>query len=364
MNRPPRERERELEGQYAQDQFEPRAVASRRSGRPVAPATPPQSFFRRNWVSIVGITIGTLFSIVQFGPVNQRSRAPGRGGPPGRIGSSTFHWNGTIAAGHQVEVKGFNGAVRAVAGDGDQVEVTAVRSSRGRNPADVPIAIIEDAGDLTVCAAAPDNANVCAGDGGLGPQNGVEIEYTIRLPRGVNFNAETVNGGITVDGVTGDVSVETVNGALDITASGAISAETVNGGIRASVPSITDNLSFETVNGSITVRLPSDAAVDVTAETLGGGISSDFPLSITSPRPGQPREASGAIGGGGNDLSMETVNGSIQLRRLGSSEGGGTSVGNGRGSGTGAGSGSNTPPRGPRGPRPPRPPGVTVGGQN
>jgi hypothetical protein len=324
VKRPSRERQRPASELDDQD-FEQRGVAR---ARPHAVAPEPTSWAQRNWVSIVGLSVGLLVSLWRFGPSHQSRSVPGGG----RFADAPFHWQQSVTAGHHVDIKGMSGAVRAVASEGDQLEVNAIRRSRGGvNPAEVPIAVIEKDGDFTVCAAAPGAPQDCAD--GDDQQRGVSVEYLIRVPKGVAFEASTVNGGITVEGLTAAVDVETVNGGIQIATTGGARAETVNGGIRASVGSTSQDLSFETVNGSISVSLPEDASVDVRAETLSGSISSDFPLNIPKVRPGQQKTASGRIGSGGHELRLETVNGSIGLHR---------------GGGTGELPQAPSPPRGPR----------------
>jgi DUF4097 and DUF4098 domain-containing protein YvlB len=67
------------------------------------------------------------------------------------------------------------------------------------------------------------------------------------------------------------------------------------------------------VNGSITVTLTGDINADVSASTVNGSISTDYPLTVQG-RFG-PKRLHGTIGSGGRALSMATVNGSIELRR-------------------------------------------------
>jgi hypothetical protein len=277
---------------------------------------PPQSWFRRYWVSIVGVSVGALVSIWRFG-IPQMPRHPGeppfmgRGGP---LSSANFHWAGPVAAGHQVEVRGLNGAIRAMAADGDQVDVVAVKHARNGSAAEVPIAVVQDGGNVTICAATPSEPNTCA-EGGEGGPGAVSVEYTVHIPRGVRFAAHSVNGGISAEDLTAAVELETVNGGIQVSTTGSAKAETVNGSIRATVGSTTEDLSFQTVNGSIHVGVPENASVDVRAETMSGSISSDFPLNIPKPKPGEEKTASGRIGSGGHNLKMETVNGSISLQK-------------------------------------------------
>ena len=68
-----------------------------------------------------------------------------------------------------------------------------------------------------------------------------------------------------------------------------------------------------TVNGSITLTLPPDLNTDVKATTVNGDISSDFPMTISGRV--SRRKVEGTIGGGGRLLSLDSVNGSITLKR-------------------------------------------------
>jgi DUF4097 and DUF4098 domain-containing protein YvlB len=54
-------------------------------------------------------------------------------------------------------------------------------------------------------------------------------------------------------------------------------------------------------------------AADVKAETVNGTIETDFALTVSGRL--SRRHLSGTIGGGGRSLEMETVNGSIHLKK-------------------------------------------------
>ena len=112
---------------------------------------------------------------------------------------------------------------------------------------------------------------------------------------GSSGNIRRVNGSITVDSgqLAGDVA--TVNGSIAI-------------GEDARVRDV------ETVNGSITLTLPAGAGATVSAETVNGGFSSDFPLTVDAGRWG-PKRVTGTIGAGGGRLVLETVNGGISIRK-------------------------------------------------
>ncbi len=231
-----------------------------------------------------------------------------------------FHWNGKLAAGKTIEIKGVNGDINAVAGSGD-VEVTAVKHARRSDPDEVKIEVVPSDEGVTICAVYPsygDRDNTCeAGEHGHmnTHDNDVQVNFTVHVPPGVRFAGHTVNGEVEAANLGGDVEANTVNGSIRVSTTGIAEASTVNGSITASMgrSTWTDALEFHTVNGGITLDLPAGISTEVRASTVNGDIETDFPLMVTG-RLG-PRRVNGTIGNGGRRLALETVNGSIRLRK-------------------------------------------------
>lgn len=233
-----------------------------------------------------------------------------------------FAWNGRIAPGQTVEIKGVNGSIRAVRAEGDAVMVDAVKHARRSNPDEVEIVVVEHARGVTICAVYPTPAgarpNECApGDGGRlsSRENDVRVDFTVRVPDDIHLVARTVNGQVDARGLGGDVVARTVNGDVRIETAGTAEAQTVNGSIEAALGRAdwSGRIGFKTVNGSITLELPVDLHTELRAQTVNGGIETDFPLQIQG-RLIRTR-VNGRIGEGGRELSLETVNGSIRLRK-------------------------------------------------
>jgi hypothetical protein len=233
-----------------------------------------------------------------------------------------FAWDGRVAPGQAVEIKGINGDVDAGPASGDRVEVAAVKRGRRSDPASVQVKVVEHAGGVTICAVYPSSQgrrpNECLpGEGGhLGANdNDVSVRFTVRVPAGVRFVGRTVNGDVAAEHLAGDVQATTVNGGVRLSTAGQAEAETVNGSITASVGQASgeDPLTFKTVNGSITVELPAAANADLRAATVNGDIHSDFPLRGHTRI--SRRSLSGTIGSGGRRLALDTVNGSIRIRQ-------------------------------------------------
>jgi len=231
-----------------------------------------------------------------------------------------FHWKGQVAAGKTIEIKGVNGDIDAVAGSGE-VEVTAVKHAHRSDPDEVKIQVVQHEDGVTICAVYPsdgDRENTCeTGEHGhmSTHDNDVKVNFTVRVPAGVRFAGHTVNGEVEAANLSGDVEAHSVNGSIRVSTSGSAEASTVNGSITASMGRAqwTDALEFHTVNGGITLNLPPNVSTEVRASTVNGDIETDFPLMVTG-RLG-PRRVTGTIGSGGRRLALETVNGSIRLRK-------------------------------------------------
>lgn len=229
-----------------------------------------------------------------------------------------FRWSGTVAAGRIVEIKGVNGPVEAEPATGGEVVVTAVKSARRSDPDEVRIEVIEHAGGVTVCAVYPSRGdrNRCEpGEGGRNEvrRNDVSVAFRVQVPEGVHFRGVTVNGGVGVRDLGGDVDVTTVNGDVNISTTGFALARTVNGSIRASMGSWSgDDVSFETVNGGIELDVPDDIDARVEARWVNGGLETDLPITLQGRMSRQ--RASGTLGDGGPELRLRTVNGSIRIR--------------------------------------------------
>jgi hypothetical protein len=231
-----------------------------------------------------------------------------------------FHWKGKIAPGKAIEIKGVNGDISAVAGSGE-VEVTAVKHARRSDPDEVKIEVVPSEDGVTICAVYPSDGrreNSCeAGEHSHMNvrDNDVRVDFTVRVPAGVQFHGATVNGAVEAANLASDVDATSVNGSIRISTSGYASGRTVNGSIVAAMGSATwsDALDFTTVNGAITLDFPANLSADVRASTVNGEIVTDFPLTVTG-RLG-PRRLNGTIGSGGRRLELSTVNGTIRLRK-------------------------------------------------
>jgi hypothetical protein len=235
-----------------------------------------------------------------------------------------FSWDGRIAPGRWVYVRDLNGSIRVEKATGDRAEVTAVKRWRRGNPDQVRIEV-EKIGqgdnDVLICAFWTENSS-CDEDGYHshgrsygGRDNDVTVDFTVRLPEGVKLGVSTVNGGLRVSGATSEVRAETVNGRVEAQSSGGpVRASTVNGDVDVRMRSLGDgDLDYSTVNGSITIEVPENIDADLDLRTVNGGLSLDFPITLSGRV--NPRSIRAKIGRGGRRIKLETVNGSIEVRK-------------------------------------------------
>jgi DUF4097 and DUF4098 domain-containing protein YvlB len=151
-----------------------------------------------------------------------------------------------------------------------------------------------------------------------GNDGGGSVAYDLSVPADVTLDAiETVNGDVSIHAVSGTVKATTVNGGLEVGNLVAdVSLETVNGEITADFETLGagQRVDADAVNGRIELLLPADASARINAETVNGSIDADdFGLEPEKGFVG--RDLSGEIGGGDARISLDTVNGSIKIRK-------------------------------------------------
>jgi predicted Ser/Thr protein kinase len=147
--------------------------------------------------------------------------------------------------------------------------------------------------------------------------NDATIDYLIYLPQNAQLQGiHSVNGPVTIDGVSGDISTTTVNGETSIQAAGGnLKLATVNGRITAKLRSWDAERSVlaDAVNGELEIYLPTNASAQVSIKTVNGGISTDFSGLEAKNGLGVGHSLKGALGSGSGTIKVTTVNGGVRL---------------------------------------------------
>ncbi len=219
----------------------------------------------------------------------------------------------TLDEGGRFSISNVNGSITITGGSGNTVEIVATKKAKNQQDLDeIEIEISYSASEIVVETELGDS------DGWFSHGSSGQVKYEIAVPSGTTLDSvETVNGDVIISGVTGKVVAESVNGDLDIIGlEGDVRLSTVNGGINASFEKCEgeQRIKAETVNGRVTIVLPEDADVQVSADTLNGGINGrDFGLETDKGFVGS--DLNGNIGNGSARLNIDTVNGSIKIKK-------------------------------------------------
>jgi hypothetical protein len=162
-----------------------------------------------------------------------------------------------------------------------------------------------------------------------------DIDLTIQVPLNTSLELHTINNGdIKVENVSGEIEVANVNGAIILSRiSGSAVAQTVNGDVTVTFTRLDGKkpLSLITLNGDVDVTLPATAKVDFKLKIDNQGeIYSDFELALQNKSEKTVEDkrshggryqvkidktVSGSINGGGQEITLNTFNGDILLRK-------------------------------------------------
>jgi DUF4097 and DUF4098 domain-containing protein YvlB len=158
----------------------------------------------------------------------------------------------------------------------------------------------------------------------------VTYNFIIHVPRDTGLRLRTVNGEVKTEETSGKFDIRGVNGSVSMTGvAGYGTLHTVNGrtsiSFRESPKMASD---FQTVNGTIEASFPPNLSADLRFKTLNGQAYTDFDASALLPSTAQAgnrrngkfvyrtnHTSSVRIGAGGPELSFETLNGDIRIKK-------------------------------------------------
>jgi hypothetical protein len=220
-----------------------------------------------------------------------------------------------LAGVRKVRVQNVNGSIQIETG-GDHLQVVAVKKVKSASDSDLlketEIRVTKSGSIIDVETILPKRGRFFrwAFFGGTGS---ADVAYQITVPAALALEAETVNGRVTAANRTGDLVLSTVNGGVRVDGhDGPLKVNTVNGSVEVSFAGPMRQASLETVNGSVTVTCARESSIRCALQTTNGRIQSQFP-EVTVEGKWGPKEARGAINGGRENLTVETVNGDVRL---------------------------------------------------
>jgi hypothetical protein len=227
-----------------------------------------------------------------------------------------------VAPNGRFELINVNGRITAEPTDGTEVVVEGHKTAKGRSDEAAKellskLEIREEVGDSTVrVESRPPRLNGFSGH---------QIEWTVKVPKGVILDLRTVNGGVRLNDLSNEIHAKTTNGGVrgeNIDAS-LIEASSVNGGVEFNLSSpleASDSIELETVNGGVTFGVPSDSKATIAARCVNGGVNVDD-LEIARDDDGaandyeRKRRLNGTMNGGGAKVNLNTTNGGVHLNK-------------------------------------------------
>ncbi len=232
-------------------------------------------------------------------------------------GSAQDTWERTytVAPGGRVEVLNVNGEIRAEAASGATVHVRAERhvsasSDEAAQDALRQIEMREEVGPerVRIETKAP-----------RGRWGGHKVTYVVQVPAGVHVDLRTVNGGVRLDNVGGEVRATATNGGVrgrlaDVSV---LDARTTNGGVELEVAGTVSRdgrVSLASVNGGVRLAVREGTQADLTARCTNGRVTvSDLALDVEGEQ--TRRRVAGRLNGGGARIDLQTTNGGVTVRQ-------------------------------------------------
>jgi len=155
-----------------------------------------------------------------------------------------------------------------------------------------------------------------AGKGGDSDDARQVVSYDVYVPRHMDLDLRTHNGGLRISGVTGRMTLETENGGLSIEgAGGDVRAHAQNGGLNVRLTGTHwegAGLDAETQNGGVRLVVPEGYSARLTTGTVNGGIRTDVPITVSGRI---SRQFSLTLGSGGAPVRATTTNGGVIIER-------------------------------------------------
>lgn len=229
--------------------------------------------------------------------------------------SDTWTRSYDLPAGGRIEILNVNGEIRAEASTGAKLEVTAERSASAATDEQArellnAIEMREEVSERRVRIET------------IGPRRrlgGHKASFVVRVPAGVHVDLRTVNGGVRLDNVGGEVRATSTNGGVKgtVAAASLIEARTTNGGVELSMSgALADGgeVRLTSVNGGVRLAVPSDTRADVSARCVNGRINVND-LTLAAEGEQTRRRVQGTINGGGARIELQTTNGGVTIGR-------------------------------------------------
>jgi DUF4097 and DUF4098 domain-containing protein YvlB len=215
----------------------------------------------------------------------------------------------------RLSLKNINGDLTLDGWDKNRIEVTAEKTASSKEDLDdIRIDFRKDGDYLSI------DVKLEHEDGWSHHGEGPRVDFTVHVPRGTEVDqVELVNGDVDITAIEGDVDASSVNGQVSgEKIGGDVDLSTVNGGVSLVATGAPSSIRMNSVNGGVTLVLPKKFDARIEAGTLHGDIVAIHGLDVDATS-FTGSSMKGIIGKGTMKVDLNTVNGSIAIKREGES---------------------------------------------
>jgi hypothetical protein len=220
-----------------------------------------------------------------------------------------------VSPGGRLEIINVNGKIVAEPASGSKIEIQAERTAKSTSDEAArellgKIEMREDVGS--------DKVRIEVRAPRMSGPSGHDIKWLVKVPKGLAVDLRTVNGGVQLSGLDGDIRARATNGGIvgaDLAPTG-VDAAVTNGGVEIVLTKAPagGTIDLESVNGGVSLALPDNAQADITARCTNGGISvNGLDLAVQGEK--TRRRLDAKLNGGGTRVTLETVNGGVKIAR-------------------------------------------------
>jgi hypothetical protein len=227
-----------------------------------------------------------------------------------------FHQTYPLTANGTVSLTNLSGDVHISTWNQNMVKVDAVKTARSQIRLQEARIVVENTPDRVVIRTRYPDRDWDSDDDDHDGRSLASVEYRLTIPAGASLDRlRLVSGDAEVNGVGGEVHVSSVSGNVHAQGlRGRAEISSVSGDVKVTFNRAPSKASLHSVSGDVIAILPSDAGVEVSANTVSGDISNEFGLNVEHGRY-VGHHLTGRIGNGGGSLGLHSVSGEIRVRR-------------------------------------------------
>lgn len=157
-----------------------------------------------------------------------------------------------------------------------------------------------------------------------------DATYHIFVPKNISvkidYSSPFANEDIIVSNFSNELEIETLNPGIALNnITGPVTLHAINGEIKAVFISLSQESpsSITTINNDLDITIPANTKADIEMNTINGGLYTNHDIDFEKEKSGYNnmkligggKDIEGTLNGGGVKLSLNSVNGSVYLRK-------------------------------------------------